>query len=434
MLIILVKEITPRIDYTMDLVFNEVMGIPYAITEDAEEFRRSKSQKINYTKEKIPGCLSIPATDLLYESELAHQEIKTGQWKNLPTLFAHEKEEIPFDIFSAIFFLVSRYEEYLPFKSDTFNRFEADQSIAVKHNFLHIPVVDLWCQQLSKELNINKFGKFLKSSNYKFTLTVDIDHAWVFKHKGILQNFARLTRDLILFNFGEFRFKLNVLLNRIKDPGDSYKLLETIQNRLKQKIKFFILSGGNHKFDFNIPVDHKKTVQLIKWLDSFSDVGLHPSISSNSSYKQLVRENEDLSAVLGHSIHISRQHYLMLNLPETYRRLIRLGINEEHSMGYGSRTGFRAGIARPFYFYDLYEEKQTSLRVFPFQVMDRTLVSYLNYKPEEAIKEFKYYTDTISSVGGHFIALWHNTSLNETYEWRGWKKVFLEMIAMNEPK
>ena len=89
-------------------------------------------------------------------------------------------------------------------------------------------------------------------------------------------------------------------------------------------------------------------------------------------------------------------------------------------MGYGTRTGFRAGIARPFYFYDLYEEKQTSLRIFPFQVMDRTLVSSMNHLPDDAIKEFKYYTEIIRSVGGHFIPLWHNTSLNDTYEWKGW--------------
>ena len=152
MLIILVKEITPRIDYTMDLVFNEVMGIPYTITTNMKDFRGSKSQKINYSKEKIPGCLGIFPAELLYESELVHQEIKIGEWKNLPTLFAHDQEEIPFDIFSAIFYMVSRYEEYLPFKADTFNRFEADRSIAAKHKFLHIPVVDLWCQQLAKEL------------------------------------------------------------------------------------------------------------------------------------------------------------------------------------------------------------------------------------------------------------------------------------------
>ncbi|MBA7546413.1 hypothetical protein ES705_38803 [subsurface metagenome] len=100
-------------------------------------------------------------------------------------------------------------------------------------------------------------------------------------------------------------------------------------------------------------------------------------------------------------------------------------------MGYSTHTGFRAGIARPFYFYDLYEEKQTSLRVVPFHIMDRTLLSYLNYSTEQAIKEFEYYSKSIKNIGGLFVSLWHNTSVNDFEEWQGWQKVFKRMIEIN---
>jgi hypothetical protein len=434
MVIILVKEITPRIDYTMKLVFNEVMGIAYSITTKLKEFQDSKLQKINYTKNEIPGCLGIEPDDLLYESEFVHHEVDTGEWKKLPTIFANDQEDIPFDFFSAVFYLVSRYEEYLPFTPDQYGRFEASQSIAFKNKFLHIPIVDMWCQQLAKELNINKYCKSLKSANYTFLLTIDIDHAWMFKYRGMLRNIAKLVRELIFFRFREFDFIFKVLRNKKNDPGDSYKFLEKSQRDLSQKIRYFILSGGNHKFDANISIGNKMFQILIRNLDRQKTVGLHPSFASNTSFNLLSKEHEHLSEITEHAIENSRQHYLILSLPDTYRRLIRLGIKEDYTMGYGTKTGFRAGIARPFYFYDLYEEKQTSLRIFPFQVMDRTLISYLNFSPENAIKEFKYYTDVISSIGGKFIVIWHNTSLNNTYEWKGWRKVFEEMIAMNEQK
>lgn len=432
MVIILVKEITPRIEYTMNLVFNEVMGIPYSVTSNQNDFQQSPGQKINYTKNQIPGCLRIKPSDLLNESELVNHQIETGNWKRLPTLFANDGEDVPFDIFSAIFYLVSRYEEYLPFVSDPYGRFEANQSIAFKYKFLHMPVIDLWCQQLAEELNIFKYCKSLKAENYNFTLTIDIDHAWMFRHRGIARNTAKLIRELLFFNFREFKFKFRILQNKTNDPGDSYQYLEKLREKLAQPIRYFILSGGNHKFDTNLPIQNKAFRNLIQKLGKQNPVGLHPSIHSNSSFEQLSREHDDLSAITGQPIRSSRQHYLMLSLPHTYRNLIKLGISDDYTMGYGSQTGFRAGIARSFYYYDLLEEKQTSLRIFPFQVMDRTLISYLNYTPEYAIREFNHYKDVVSSVGGHFIAIWHNTSLNDTYEWKGWRKVFEEMITMNQ--
>lgn len=431
MIIILVSELTPRIEYTMQLVFNEVMGVSYTLTTSKQEFLQSGQQKINYTRNKVTGCLTVLPADLLYESDLTLQEINTGEWNKLPIIFTNNEKEVPFDLFAAVFYLTTRYEEYLPYKPDQYGRFEADQSLAFKYNFLRLPIVDLWCQKLANELNINKYCQKLKPANYAFNLTIDIDQAWMIKYRGFMRNAIKLAREMLLFRFGEFRFKVRVILNKINDPGDSYDYLFKIQKKLSRRIRYFILSGGNHEYDTNIPIKNRKFRALIRRLDRDRTVGLHPSYSSNKSSKLLTTEYENLSEILGHSIRHSRQHFLKLTIPDTYRRLIKLGISEEHSMGYGSLTGFRAGIARSYFFYDLYEEKQTSLRIFPFQIMDRTLLSYQNLAPEDAIKVIKYYTDIIKSVGGNFIALWHNTSLTDTYEWLSWRKVFEEMIEMN---
>ena len=88
-----------------------------------------------------------------------------------------------FDIFSAIFFMVSRYEEYLPFTPDRHGRFKATDTLAYKNNFLQIPVVDTWIN-LFKSILQKKFPAIkLLPSYFKAIVTYDIDVAYKFKGK-----------------------------------------------------------------------------------------------------------------------------------------------------------------------------------------------------------------------------------------------------------
>jgi hypothetical protein len=434
MVIILVKNQNSRIDYTFRLVFDQVMGLEYEITSDQEEFVRSKLRKINYSKSEIPNSLHVLPSGLLDEVELINHNISVGEWKKLPIIFTNVNREIPFDIFAAVFYLVTRYEEYLPFDKDGHGRFEADQSIAFKNNFLQLPVVELWCQQFARNLGMLRHCKYLKPSNYTFTLTIDIDLAWLYKHRGFFRLIPGFLKNLASLNFGEIVYKLKILGNRTNDPGNSYEYLIQSQEKILNRLEFFILCSHRGRYDTNVSLHNRHLQKLIQFLDELNPVGLHPSYNSNNSFGRLEKEYRRLADVVGHTVTKSRQHYLLLNLPDTYRRLIKLGISRDYTMGYATRTGFRAGIARPFYFYDLYEEKQTHLVVVPFQVMDRTLQQYLNCTPSYASREMKYYTELIKSVGGNFCALWHNTSLGNMYEWKGWREVFDTMISYNLKK
>ena len=56
----------------------------------------------------------------------------------------------------------------------------------------------------------------------------------------------------------------------------------------------------------------------------------------------------------------------LLRFPQTYRRLLKLSVREDYTLGYAGQTGFRAGICTPFYFYDLELEETTNLLLVPF--------------------------------------------------------------------
>jgi hypothetical protein len=121
-------------------------------------------------------------------------------------------------------------------------------------------------------------------------------------------------------------------------------------------------------------------------------------------------------------------------LPKTYRNLLKNDITNDFTMGYASQPGFRASICSPFYFYDIEKEVVSNLKVFPFVVMDATLLRYLKLKPEQAIEHIRKLVNEVKSVNGMFIFLWHNDSLCDTGEWRGWKIVYEEMIKMALPE
>jgi len=125
-----------------------------------------------------------------------------------------------------------------------------------------------------------------------------------------------------------------------------------------------------------------------------------------------------------------RQHFLILKLPETYQRLVNLGIQEDYSMGYAQHLGFRASIATPFYWYNLETEKKTELQIFPFQLMDVTFNTYLKRSPKDVLEEARPVIQNTKAVGGHLISIWHNSSLCEAWQWKNWRTAYETLIEI----
>jgi hypothetical protein len=134
-----------------------------------------------------------------------------------------------------------------------------------------------------------------------------------------------------------------------------------------------------------------------------------------------------LKKIVGKEISKSRQHYLNLKFPKTYNNLVKAGITEDYTLGFADQTGFRAGICTPFYFYDLKNETKTNLFIVPFQVMDGTLLNYMKSSTDEAFEEIKSIMKEIKEVGGTFVGIWHNETVNDLGEWKGYREVFEKM-------
>src|SRR5690606_1402201 len=96
-----------------------------------------------------------------------------------------------------------------------------------------------------------------------------------------------------------------------------------------------------------------------------------------------------LETATGSSIKASRQHYIRLRIPETYRQLRKAGIAFDFSMGYGSLNGFRASAALPFYWYDLEKEEPTDLLIFPFCFMEANSYFEQSQNVDQAFEELR---------------------------------------------
>jgi hypothetical protein len=263
---------------------------------------------------------------------------------------------------------------------------------------------------------------------YKFIPTYDIDIAYAYKHKGFIRTLGAYLKDLFNFNFREIKTRTLVINGKERDPYDTYDYQFDLQKKYKLKPIYFILFGDYGTFDKNNPVYHQGFRYLVKGIADHAEIGIHPSFYSNNSKKSLAKELSDLKDLLKMEIINSRQHFLKLDLPETYRNLIEIDIQHDYTMGFATEPGFRAGICQPFRFFDLDNDKETSLLVHPFAIMDGTLKDYLKLEPDKAIVVVEEIIKEIKDVNGTFISLWHNESLSDQKRWKGWLKVYEFLI------
>ncbi len=427
------KLTTSRLEYIFSFFFKELFGIDYELVTDYDYFKQSELYKFIYSREDLSDknfCLK--AHSLLFESEIRKVSIDYFESSGYPAFFKSSDDSFfPFDVFAASFFLISRYEEYLDFKADKFGRFPANESIAFKYNFLEKPIVDTWHIMLKNRL-LELFPTLqFKSRKFNFLSTIDIDNAYAHLHKGIvrtslsvLQTGLKTPQKLI--------GKTKVLLGLEKDPYDNYDFLNEIHKKYGIETIYFILFSKYGKYDKNPPVKNKRFKELIKKIAKNNKVGLHPSFQSNYKKEALILEKTELEKLIEKIIDQSRQHFLMLKLPDTYETLIKLGITKDYSMGYSSHPGFRAGTCTPFYFFNLKTDEQTSLRITPFAVMDVCFKDYLQCSPSEALKKIKKIITSIKKVNGLFVSLWHNESLESRNQHFTWRHVYEGML--NEAK
>ena len=426
-MIFFTKKITQRLTYVVEYLLAMQYGINYQITTDIDVFKNSKDTKINYSEIEIKNTLQILPEGLLSEKDIRKGYPVLSEIETMPVIFSN-KTALGFDILSAIFWFISRYEEYMSYNPDSFGRFSAKDSFSFKNNILNRPIVDEWVVYFEKKILQQFNGINIKEREFKAITTIDVDSPWCYKNKGVFRNTIGVLLDILRGNFGNVVLRLKVLLGITEDPWYRFNWLLKEHKKNSLEIIFFVHIGDYGKYDKTVSYKKKNFINFIREISKQTDVFLHPSYKASENIKVLKKEIDRLSLILKSDVVKSRQHYLKIIIPNYYLMLIKAGIKEDFTMGFADKPGFRAGTSNKFYFFDLKANKTTSLLVNPFVVMDRTLKTYENTSNKDAIITIKELINNVKNVNGTFISLWHNESLSNMFEWKGWSNVFEETL------
>ena len=153
--------ITPRLQYVTGIL-SRYFNVPFKLTSSEERFRNAEDGcRINYSYHRIaPSEIFIHSHALLFESFVRPVKIECFEQNGYKAFFKTQSD-IGFDLFAAVFYLVTRYEEYLPHKKDPYGRYGHENSVAFKEGFLHLPLINTWLED---------FRKLLADKNSEFAI------------------------------------------------------------------------------------------------------------------------------------------------------------------------------------------------------------------------------------------------------------------------
>jgi Family of unknown function (DUF7033) len=433
-MLIYTNDITPRLQYIVNLLLKELSGININFTTDSVAFKQADLPKINYSGHPIGNDeFFLTPYPLLFEKGVELHNTDCFLFKNTTAFFKSIPESnFSFDIFAASFYLISRYEEYYRYSPDKYGRYPAETSTAFKNNFLHQPVVNIWLQYFQQSLQ-QKFPAIqFQSQVFHFLPTYDIDIAYSYLYKGWYRTAGGFLRDAIKGSWKDITIRTKVLLHQQEDPYNSYNYLDELHTKYALQPVYFFLIGSHGKYDKNISPRRQVIQQLIQKTAAKYSIGIHPSYRSYLNKNIVSEELNLLASIARQPIQKSRQHYIKMKLPETCQLLCKLGITEDYSMGYATHNGFRAGIASPFYWYDLSREIATTLKIFPFVFMEATSIYSKQQSPEDALKEKLCLWNEIKKVNGTFISIWHNNYLGTDYRFTEWRKMYEQFLEKTD--
>ncbi|GGX16916.1 polysaccharide deacetylase family protein [Aquimarina muelleri] len=427
MLLIYVQKVTPRVSYIFRQVCKRILGLDIDFTSKIESFIAHDGPKFSYGKHPLGKELYFQSVELLFDHGLNDVDIQVSNWEDTKCFFEvkHSHSALPFDIFAASFYLLTRYEEYLPHVKDGLGRFPATKSIAFINDFLKDPVVDIWAYKFKKNLLIKYPDLEFQKKSFTIIPVVSVGQTFAYKNKGILRSIGGGLIDI-------WKLQLDILIDRIKvivgvkkDPYDIFDFIIELQKKKKRKSRILFGLGDYSTYEKNIGYNHPGHHIVIKHIADYIEVGLKVSYDAISDISILKKEKLRAENIINRRLKYVMCTFFKIKLPEAYRNFIELEIKEDYSMGYSGYSGFRAGTCSPFMFYDLDYEVQTPLVINSFCICSQGY----NQDANEPLtrEEIVSYINKVKEVNGVFIPVFSNVVFSNLQNQHFWKSI-LEFI------
>ena len=405
-----------------------------------------KNLKNKDTVEKIPILFDLPVEEKngLYSIETKEGKTYSGiTWqedKNIEAVFYA-------DLVASAFYLLSLREEVSSGKKDKHGRFKAEFSLRNEENLINYPLVNGYFKVIF-DLIQKRFSKrnlpLMRKSFWPggVPLAVVLTHDVDILDKWLGYAFFRGFQLLIKGRIKDFFLLLGKVFTSIlkkKNPAHSFSLLMQVEKELNFGSTFFFLAGKpNLKSLLNTDVTYDITSErnraiLKKIKSDLHEVGLHGSYVSFSDENKMNEEKKLLENSLGDSINGIRQHFLRFDYPRTWHIQKNLGFLYDCSLGYPDASGFRTGLAFPFYPYDDFTDKIMKVLELNTNIMDQT---YVKYKRQDLLKtkeEIFEILDRVGEYGGLVNLLWHTNVVDE-FAFFGFMRTYQEILDYLQQK
>ena len=404
MLTIISPMDSPEIDYALDMCLGHFLGLQYKVEVDTSlECFQISSETGTYVL-SINCCFDLTTNPDSYNL-MVKQDI--GSWipgnfgidanliyENLPLMFGEgiikqydNGAYCGVDIFSTVFFMMSRIEEMESTVRDEHGRFPATASIAYKENFLERPIVDEYVEVLWQMLKyINPlFKRRLAKSEIYISCDVDepFDHTVDSFHMMLKTCLADIVKrkSIALFNRRVVQYFLNKVGNYSLDKNYSFPWYMDTCEKHRLKIAFYFIPTSKEPGNGSYEITEKRIQKLMRSILSRNhEIGVHSSYQTFNDSSKMKFQKELLSKTV-HSLEPAakvagnRQHYLRWDSCITPSIADSAGFTYDTSGGYADRPGFRFGTSKEFPMWDVLGRRRLGIIQRPLVVMDVSIYS-----------------------------------------------------------
>ncbi len=408
-LYIYTEILTPRLTYISNEIGLRRLGASIKLVQDVSLIpAHTPCIWYAHTNPTINALHIIPA-GLLHSTGLS-----LGQYQFVPN---NVLSIVNRDVLSDAFYLLSRVEEYLPHSKDVYGNYLYTESVLYKNKLLQQPIIEIWVQALQETLQQLYPNWIWYNNSFKKILTVDVDIAYAYKGRTTWRNILAIAKDVLTANVKNIVTRKKVLAGNMPDPYNTYDTIYAEAKHWHKTILFFP-AGPNSTKDRHIPMSSTIMQQLLQQIPPNIMVGLHPTIARGHTVTGVGKELQQLQQhVTQQHVIASRQHYLKMQLPQTYTNLNASGLLHDYTMGYNHINGFRAGTCKPFAWYNVLEDKAYDVTIHPLIVMDAVYMYNQQIAVNDAITEAKALLAITQKYNGEFVIVFHNNHIYEQHAW-----------------
>lgn len=427
MLLVYTQKLTPRISYIFKHICTRILAVEVQFSNTIEDYVSHAGPKLSYGKQPLGNELFIKSHGLLLQQGFDTVDIQVKAWEGTFGFFPTPgKSALPFDIFASSFYLLSRYEEYLPHVKDSFGRFMASESLAYKSGFLQQPIVDVWAYKFKDVLRDAFPDLVFPYKKLKIHTILEASQPFAFTQKGFFRTMVGYSNDIFRLQFKRLFERSQVIMGLRRDPYNNFKWIINRAKSNNMALTVFFILGESLNFRESLNTHRQQYKLLIKYVADYKEAGLIFSYDALGEYEILKDERDRMEEITNRSLESTINAQFLVNLPEIYRNLIELEIRNDFTMAYWDTIGFRAGTCTPFLFYDLDYEVKTPLIIHPIALSTN---AFKGRYESEINKIVNNVLSSVEKVNGTFSMLFSNQDFGNSEKDQIWRTIFSETLA-----